>query len=44
MKWKCSVCDAIFEEETPKECPSCKAAEFKLKKIGYRLKDSGWEY
>ena len=44
MKWKCMVCELIFEADAPKECPACKAAEFKLKRIEYRVKDTGWEY
>ncbi len=44
MKWKCTVCDNIFDAVKPNECPSCKAVAFKLKRVGYRLKEQGWEF
>ena len=44
MKWKCTVCDHVFDAEKPSECPSCNASDFKLKKIGFKVKNDGWEF
>ncbi len=33
-KWKCSVCNHIFEADQQKECPECNAADFKVKEYG----------
>ncbi len=34
MKWKCSVCNFIFEgEEPPEKCPRCGAPKEKFKKL-----------
>ncbi len=37
MKWKCSVCRHISEqEEKPKHCPECKADTHKIKGLYFK--------